>query len=1179
MGSFKVFSASQCDRFVDLVLSVLDLETSSIDEDVREGTREMFSNHAKMLERLILLLCWTIKSSEAQYKLLEDSTGKANEAKRSATASSKRSDKWNWPKQLLQALNSIQRLLNLSLSALFDSSVERDAVLAMVTKTIFQDLCETQENFKQDQLRGAVFHILCTMARDYDQAESLRSEVLMCLRSQEFLAESMASLVQLLYKQYELPQIGEQILKDIGRMVFRERDSVSSSTRSIARFLVKGSELFVREMLRAMVHLQDHVDADSYTMRCAMLEVIGNLIIKLQLDGDTLSVSNETQVERFFDVLIERFRDSNAFVRSKLLQVLSRLCELRPGNKPAIPKQRLLEVIKLAIGRLKDKTINVRRQAIKFLTVAVDTHPFSMDSRKLSRTVFEARIVELEHALARLLSSEELSTLFASNSPDSVQNITDVDATDKVASQQQTLLLHENVPSQREHGVEKLVNSLDPVTSDNPFLVGEGEATNDESNARPSEDEVSKLQLIYMYYCDERKFVGLIDTAVPLICTLLGSANRQEVVDAMDFFHLAEFYKIEAAEQGLQRMIHLVWSRDLNLLGSGNDVGGDSAIGGGSTQKSVRECLLDTFGKLFFLDKTAKESAHYLLGLCNRWSLAELTSLETLLALMSKQKRVPSEMLDVLWTLTTSPLQSECLGATMLLSMFALCDPGLISAHCSKLVRTTLQPSSAHGLTLAKYGSIALQRLSSESNIAKQVRYASDHLIIQRLCAVLLFESVDEHWVEMAEQAVNAVYVLAKRPDVIVSQVIATLSKRIFGSGVESQPTRMLAQLLFVVGHVAIKQIVHLELIEAEWKRRLSSHGRTAGDTARMDEDDLGAVVGGAEDEAAEALHAVREQELLFGKNSLLSVYGPLIVHICANKSTFSDVFLQRMAVLALCKLMCVSCAFCEAQLPLFLTILSKTADKIIQSNMIIALGDIAVCFNALVDRNIDFLYKQLSSVDLHVKKNALMVLSHLVLNGMVKVKGQISEMAKCLEDDNQSIRDLTRLFFSEFAAKDNAVYNHLPDIISNLSSDPSVNEEEFQAIMRFLFNFCKRERQLETMIEKLCQRFAHAFNDRYYRDIGFCLSLLPFSTERSVRKLIEHLPHYQNFLHDDVLYSCFTEIISRARKSCKGDIRLLLSDLEVHINDARGQALENYNLLESIDVATTEGSQKAVQV
>ena len=40
-------------------------------------------------------------------------------------------------------------------------------------------------------------------------------------------------------------------------------------------------------------------------------------------------------------------------------------------------------------------------------------------------------------------------------------------------------------------------------------------------------------------------------------------------------------------------------------------------------------------------------------------------------------------------------------------------------------------------------------------------------------------------------------------------------------------------------------------------------------------------------------------------------------------------------------------------------------------------------------------------------RKNALMVLTHLILNDMVKVKGQISEMAICLEDADRRIADL----------------------------------------------------------------------------------------------------------------------------------------------------------------------------
>ncbi len=51
----------------------------------------------------------------------------------------------------------------------------------------------------------------------------------------------------------------------------------------------------------------------------------------------------------------------------------------------------------------------------------------------------------------------------------------------------------------------------------------------------------------------------------------------------------------------------------------------------------------------------------------------------------------------------------------------------------------------------------------------------------------------------------------------------------------------------------------------------------------------------------------------------------------------------------------------------------------------------------------------RLRDADLRVRKNTLMVLTHLILNDMIKVKGQISEMAICLEDDDSRISDLSK--------------------------------------------------------------------------------------------------------------------------------------------------------------------------
>ena len=88
------------------------------------------------------------------------------------------------------------------------------------------------------------------------------------------------------------------------------------------------------------------------------------------------------------------------------------------------------------------------------------------------------------------------------------------------------------------------------------------------------------------------------------------------------------------------------------------------------------------------------------------------------------------------------------------------------------------------------------------------------------------------------------------------------------------------------------------------------------------------------------------------------------------------------------------------------------------------------------------------------------MVLTHLILNGMIKVKGQLGEMAKSLEDPDQRISDLAKLFFTELSTKDNALYNNLQDVISHLSIGAhAVDEETFERTMRFIFTFIEKAR------------------------------------------------------------------------------------------------------------------------
>jgi len=144
-----------------------------------------------------------------------------------------------------------------------------------------------------------------------------------------------------------------------------------------------------------------------------------------------------------------------------------------------------------------------------------------------------------------------------------------------------------------------------------------------------------------------------------------------------------------------------------------------------------------------------------------------------------------------------------------------------------------------------------------------------------------------------------------------------------------------------------------------------------------------------------------------------------------------------------------------------------------------------------------------------------------------------LGEMAKCLEDAEPRVSDLAKLFFTELSTKDNAIYNNLPDVISHLSSgEHAVEEKAFQSTMRYIFSFIEKEKQAENIVEKLCQRFRLSEDARQWRDIAFCLSLLPFKSERSVKKLIEGLPFYRDKLHEQEVFAYFNEMLTKARSN-----------------------------------------------
>lgn len=150
-----------------------------------------------------------------------------------------------------------------------------------------------------------------------------------------------------------------------------------------------------------------------------------------------------------------------------------------------------------------------------------------------------------------------------------------------------------------------------------------------------------------------------------------------------------------------------------------------------------------------------------------------------------------------------------------------------------------------------------------------------DSPVFRKLQEAIEHPCRSREWFALAEQAINTVYALGDQPEVLSNTIIKNLTRRAFrrrekqpasASAFEDEPPSSgpnpdamdedlppsnpppstqalistqpgstgsparksddtgdafeLCQLVFVVGHIAIKHIVYLELVEREWKRQ-----------------------------------------------------------------------------------------------------------------------------------------------------------------------------------------------------------------------------------------------------------------------------------------------------------------------------------------------------------------------
>lgn len=383
-------------------------------------------------------------------------------------------------------------------------------------------------------------------------------------------------------------------------------------------------------------------------------------------------------------------------------------------------------------------------------------------------------------------------------------------------------------------------------------------------------------------------------------------------------------------------------------------------------------------------------------------------------------------------------------------------------------------------------------------------------------------------------------------------------------------PVTLVSRFIFMIGYVAMKELIYLDvdvfsnlkyrqdLTDAKKNKKAPPNSiRPSMNMSAMavkrrsempqppeedehNEDDL---IGQSNDDAfAEQINAICESEMLFHKDSIFKRFVPMIVDYLKHPKKYNYPELQRSALLALIHLMSVSSEFCEQNMQFLMNIFQHAQDIDIKCNVIIGMSDLTFRFPNVIEPWSGHLYSTLYDENRDLRLTSVRILAHLISHEMILVKGQISDLAMCLVDKDDEIRRTTEVFFKEIANKSSILYNVLPDIISRLS-DPKLQLEEgkYQLIMKYIISLVTKDRQIEGLVEKLCFRFKVTEQERQWRDIAYCLSLLTY-TEKTIKKLIDNIVLFKDKVQVQEVYDYFKQIISNTLKLAKPELKVKFS-------------------------------------
>ena len=1073
-------------------------------------------------------------------------------------------------KNIISILYSIQNIINhCEIKNLFKNKIIDDEIVNKLIKICFDSL-EISIEIKILDNKNLIFETLQSIISKYQSNTNIQlvllkltTKIVNLIYSQEQLVTPLGDLIVFCINgESNLNKMAVDIIHEVSKTVFEDKNMDSQGLRNVGNFLVLLSKKSSKTLYNNITSLLQLFDSESYVIRNSLVDVITNVIINLLCKLDDI---NEVDVrnnylkakENFIDILFRRIYDKSSYCRAKILQDFEILCD-----NNTISVQSYLQLLNETSGRLHDEKSIVRKRAISLIKKIITMYSVMFKCDKF-------------------LNREEIKELI------------------------------ENCRKKIEEKENK-IKFLDNDTNINKI----NEGINNEEKAKLNE-EINKEEMMIEFFKNYSHVIDNIDKVVPCITELLGSKNVTDVCESIELFVVLHKLRIQSADKGVRKMLTLIMK----------------------PEKNIRDEIIKAFKTIYFDDNLSKDvQAASLVYFCAQLNFSEFTCIDELFKYILCDSKFDKSVFKDIWKILLKrpenemknikasnidelnskirTIEKESLTALQLINIASKYEEGILLNYSDlyiKNINANLTKKQINWV-LIKH---SLEGLIKIYPLKKDI---SESCLLRIARAIVReYGNQDNNWFSASKEMIDTIFQIVNEPEKICEYLIIKLSQPFFMTEdpLKNEETHnkfmtqnllsqapidlnsqlqintnsiqtpinntnhnispmKLAQLIFVIGHVALNMVIYGEKLEVTIKKKFTgihSSSKKNKSNLNLSKDDINDIAGGKEAEAdynISLLHKLIDEDIL--KKHLIAKFIPMIVNIaketliCSNHELNKNQILYKSAILSLCKLMCINQSFCQENLPFIFDLLkSDSINSDLKLNICLAFGDFINRFPNTLQQVINKFFDCLHSKDKNVVKYTLIVISHLVLNDMLKLKGEVVDICMLLDSSDNSIKNHVNLFFQEINTKgNNVIYNIIPKALARLSSEyHNLPYEKFQNIARTLLKYVDKEKHIEGLVDKLFVKLKNSNELIEWRNTTYVLSLLNYNSEKILMKFLESYADIKDKCDDDEdVKANLNEIFTKFNKiqNLNPNIKETLENAEKKIMKGEKLIIKNNN-------------------